>query len=158
MSSLSKLLLCFEPEGQGRACCSMSNRMVPRICLFEYKKVEQPNIFLIMGQQVSVRLNDSWFNLSQKKMYSCMSLYMRWPLRNFYTFNYLVDSMVCKKPEESDILPCPTLFGYSEFWTWRTWPWNRPDLTRPDPNFGYFWYSRVTRTLWTIFFFYYYFL
>ena len=24
--------------------------------------------------------------------YSCMSLYMQWPLRNFYTFNHLVDS------------------------------------------------------------------
>ena len=24
--------------------------------------------------------------------YSCMSLYMRWPLRNFYTFYHLVDS------------------------------------------------------------------
>ena len=26
-----------------------------------------------------------------KKMNSCMSLYMRWPLRNFYTFHHLVD-------------------------------------------------------------------
>ena len=24
--------------------------------------------------------------------YSCMSLYMQWPLRNFYTLNHLVDS------------------------------------------------------------------
>ena len=28
----------------------------------------------------------------EKNKYSCMSLYMRWPLRNFYNFNHLVDS------------------------------------------------------------------
>ena len=27
-----------------------------------------------------------------QNQYSCMSLYMRWPLRNFNTFNHLVDS------------------------------------------------------------------
>ena len=43
----------------------------------------------------------------------------------------------------------PRSFGYSEFWTWRTWPWNGPDPTRPDPKFGYFGYSRVTRAMWS---------
>ena len=27
-----------------------------------------------------------------ENIYSCMSLYMRWQLRNFYTFHHLVDS------------------------------------------------------------------
>jgi hypothetical protein len=30
--------------------------------------------------------------MNEKNAYSCMSLYMRWPLRNFYTFHHLVDS------------------------------------------------------------------
>jgi hypothetical protein len=32
------------------------------------------------------------FSRVSKNFYSCMSLYMRWPLRNFYTFHHLVDS------------------------------------------------------------------
>ena len=30
--------------------------------------------------------------LLNEKLYSCMRLYMHWPLRNFYTFHHLVDS------------------------------------------------------------------
>ena len=43
----------------------------------------------------------------------------------------------------------PRSFGYSEFWTWRTWPWNGPDPTRSDPKFGYFRYSQVTQAMWS---------
>jgi hypothetical protein len=38
---------------------------------------------------ILVGLKMIWYSAN---FYSCMSLYMRWPLKHFYTFNHMVDS------------------------------------------------------------------
>ena len=85
-----------------------------------------------------------------RNCYSCMSLYMRWPLRNFYTFNHLVDSykntisewamgfryenFTLKLPHGKKVLPPAGLqplggklffFPWANFWSWKNfYTWN----------------------------------
>ena len=50
--------------------------------------------FCYLIKSMLLRREDMYVNKGCNLLnpYSCMGLYMRWPLRNFYTFNHLVDS------------------------------------------------------------------
>ena len=61
--------------------------------LLSKRQNHEEHVFQIMCASQKVRTLSLMMTLfSEKNTYSCMSLYMRWPLRNFYTFIHLVDS------------------------------------------------------------------
>ena len=117
--------------------------------LQKFFKIQHQQIPSLTQKKFRIGKNFKWSHLV--KNYSCMSLYMRWPLRNFYTFNYLVESyrntiskcavgfMYIRKfhlkispCEEKPCLPqaygsweASFFFTWAIFWRWRNFhTWN----------------------------------